>query len=96
MGAVLGEIFSFFAFLLNGGQLFKSIICTLGANFFKSRPYFGRAMLSREATRQSQKLFPLVKNGKNIWGYTHVHCNTVITRVTGAIKSNRVISDTTL
>ena len=25
-----------------------------------------------------------------------VHCNAVITRVTGAIKSNRVISDTAL
>ena len=28
--------------------------------------------------------------------YNDIHCNAVITRVTGAIKSNRVISDTAL
>ena len=28
--------------------------------------------------------------------YVKYHCNAVITRVTGAIKSNRVISDTAL
>ena len=29
-------------------------------------------------------------------GALKVHCNAVITQVTGAIKSNRVISDTAL
>ena len=34
--------------------------------------------------------------GLSVRGITALHCNAVITRVTGAIKSNRVISDTAL
>ena len=35
---------------------------------FKSRPYFGRATLSRKANRKSQKLFPFVKMTENHGG----------------------------
>ena len=39
----------------------------------------------------SQELFKLES-----LNMVYIHCNAIITRVTGAIKSNRVISDTAL
>ena len=58
-----------FASLLNKGQLSKERICSSGSQFFLLRvnmfgeEIWGRVVSSREANRNSQKLFPFVKNG---------------------------------
>ena len=65
---ILGGITSFlfiFVFHLIRYQLLKERICSQGSKFFKSRPYFERAALSRKANRKSQKLFPFVKMIEN-------------------------------
>ena len=61
-------IFSFTSHLIKGQFLKKRIL------FFKSRPYFERAALSRKANRKSQKLFPFVKVIENHGGVlTHLN-----------------------
>ena len=53
----------FIASLLNQGQLKrgKNLLPSEQILSFKSRPKFGRSVLSREANRKSQKSFPFMK-----------------------------------
>lgn len=58
-------VFMFFALLLNGGELLKGRIFSLGENLFKGRLHFGIALSSRESNRKAKKY--LFKNCKKIW-----------------------------
>ena len=69
MGTLSGEAIILFSFLPNVTiwvNYLRKEFAPLGAIlFFKSRPYFERATLSRKANKKSQELFPFVKMIEN-------------------------------